>query len=296
MADYTQLLQQLKNTEKLFQRETQPYKDFRDALKNLNDGMRKAGNRALSAMEVQKLRELAAKAKEAWDIYSGNIWRVFNDWAEEEAERIAEREEAEAEVPVEEAEAEAPRNPLPALDRRRIQILNGVGGLLEGDLNALRNYDPARGLTLPQIIDENRGLSADVRGKEVPQVQGGSNSRMVLEVNGAKGVFTEGMWPCSGPEMTEPSRCPRSSLRWTFQILTRWSTGWNSPGRTGGKASSRMRTPASRGSLPLRMRCLKGQIASPARRWRNRYRPTRCGTRCMLRSPTRLFTEKSQKR
>ena len=101
MADYTQLLQQLKNTEKLFQRETQPYKDFRDALKNLNDGMRKAGNRALSAMEVQKLRELAAKAKEAWDIYSGNIWRVFNGWAEEEAERIAEREEAEAEAPPE---------------------------------------------------------------------------------------------------------------------------------------------------------------------------------------------------
>ena len=136
MADYTQLLQQLKNTEKLFQRETQPYKDFRDALKNLNDGMRKAGNRALSAMEVQKRRELAAKAKEAWDIYSGNIWRVFNDWAEEEAERIAEREaereEAEAEAPGEEAEAEAPPEPFartgPTADTDSERSLRPSGG------------------------------------------------------------------------------------------------------------------------------------------------------------------------
>lgn len=168
MADYTQLLEQLKNTEGWFQRETEPYKNFRDALKNLNNGMRSAGNRALSAAEVQRLRELSAKAKEAWDIYSGHIWEIYNQG-----------------VP----------GDLPAQDRRRMGILYGMDVLLNGDLNALRNYDPARGLTLPQIIDENRGLSADVRGKDVPLVGGATNSRMVLDVNGVKGAFTEDYAP-----------------------------------------------------------------------------------------------------
>ena len=130
--------------------------------------MRSAGNRALSAAEVQRLRELSAKAKEAWDIYSGHIWEIYNQG-----------------VP----------GDLPAQDRRRMGILYGMDVLLNGDLNALRNYDPARGLTLPQIIDENRGLSADVRGKDVPLVGGATNSRMVLDVNGVKGAFTEDYAP-----------------------------------------------------------------------------------------------------
>ena len=63
--------------------------------------------------------------------------------------------------------------------------------LLEGDLNALRNYDPTRNLNLPDLIQENRGLNADIRGRNVQVLSGNVSSRMVLEVNGRKGIFTE---------------------------------------------------------------------------------------------------------
>ena len=175
MADYTEVLRQLGDTEEFFRRETKAYKDFRDALTKLNSGMRAVGNLALQAGEVQKLRELAAKAKEAWDIYYGQI----------EASLL---EQVNREVP---DGLQAPMNLLSPLDKRRMQILNGMGGLLEGDLDALRNYDPARGLNLPAIILENRGLTADIRGQKPEKVGGSISSRLVMEVNGRKGVFTE---------------------------------------------------------------------------------------------------------
>ena len=165
-ANYSEVLRTLRNTQGFWQIETRGYKDFRTALTNLNNGMREAGDRALNAADVQKLRDLAAKTKESWDVYSGQI-----------RTRTAER--------------EARGRQMTELDRRRSNILNGMRSLLEGDLNALRNYDPTRNLNLQQVIQENRGLTADIRGRDVQVLKGYSNSRMVLNVNGRKGVFSE---------------------------------------------------------------------------------------------------------
>lgn len=187
MADYTQILDQLDDTESFFQREKKPYKDFRNALTNLNNEMRAVGNRVLSAGEVQHLREVTAKAKEAWDIYFGQMEAVLLEVANQD-------------IP---ADQEGHIDRLSELDRRRLTILNGMTGLLQGDLDALRNYDPTRGLNLTQIILENRGLTADIRGKNPERVGNAMNTRLVLEVNGRKGAFTEDYTPTDPKDVRE---------------------------------------------------------------------------------------------
>ena len=58
MPDFQETLRDLKNTEGFFQRETQEYKDFRNALSDLNKAMQTVGNRALTDREVRNLRQL----------------------------------------------------------------------------------------------------------------------------------------------------------------------------------------------------------------------------------------------
>ena len=69
MPDFQETLRDLKNTEGFFQRETQEYKDFRNALSDLNKAMQAVGNRALTDREVRNLRQLFGRAKETWDQY-----------------------------------------------------------------------------------------------------------------------------------------------------------------------------------------------------------------------------------
>ncbi len=169
MADFTNVLDELKETQSFFKRESQEYKDFRDALANLNKAMIAAGNRALTAGQLQNLRVLTAKARETWGAYIGSI--------QEKIQSVANQEN--------------PTDPLTNRDKRRLVILNGMTELLDGDLDALRNADPQRGLNLEQVILENRGFTADIRGKKAEHVGGAINTRTVLEVNGRKGAFTE---------------------------------------------------------------------------------------------------------
>lgn len=129
-ADYSEILRTLRGTESFWQRETKSYKDFKNALTNLNNGMRASGERALNSEDVQKLRLLAAKAKESWNIYSGQIWAAFNEGVERGENNVS------------------------PLDRRRMSILRGMGGFLNRDLDSLRNYDPTRNMNLPQLIQE----------------------------------------------------------------------------------------------------------------------------------------------
>ena len=81
-----------------------------------------AGDRALNPADVQKLRGLAAKAKESYDLYWAQLWTKIDEMAERGVNRISDT------------------------DRRRGTILQGMRSLLEGDLDALRNYDPMRNL------------------------------------------------------------------------------------------------------------------------------------------------------
>ena len=168
MPDYQEILDSLRRTQGFFQFETKEYKDFRNALSALNKAMTACGNRNLTAAEVLSLRELTAKARETWGTYLAQI-------QERNPQGLLNQ---------------APGDAL-STDMRRMQILNGMTDMLDGDLAALRNYNIRRNLNLEQIILEGRGLTADVRGKYVPTVGAESNRRMVLEVNGVKGAFTE---------------------------------------------------------------------------------------------------------
>ena len=168
MPDYQEILESLGQTQGFFQFETREYKDFRNALSALNKAMTACGNRNLTAAEVLNLRNLTAKARETWGTYLAQI-------QERNPQGLLNHN---------------PGDPL-TTDMRRMQILNGMTEMLDGDLAALRNYNIRRNLNLEQIILEGRGLTADVRGKYVPTVGTASNRRMVLEVNGVKGAFTE---------------------------------------------------------------------------------------------------------
>ncbi|MCR5370770.1 MAG: hypothetical protein K6E83_08695 [Clostridium sp.] len=169
MADFNEVLDALQETQSFFRWETREYKDFRDNLSNLNKAMIAAGDHPLSAGELQNLRELTARAREAWGNYLNQITEKVRAGMEQDN----------------------PVNPLSSTERRRMQILDGMTALLDGDLDALRNADPRMGRTLGQVILDNRALTADVRGKEVPIVGTSISSRMVVEVNGQKGAFTE---------------------------------------------------------------------------------------------------------
>ena len=105
MPDYNEILGSLKQTQGFFKRETQEYKDFRDALSKLSKAMHAAGNAPLSEAQVLSLRELTAKAREAWGKYSSTLEILCA--AEQEVGGVV-------------------RNPLSRADRRRIQILNGM--------------------------------------------------------------------------------------------------------------------------------------------------------------------------
>ncbi len=169
MADFNEILDLLRETQSFFKWESREYKDFRDALSKLNKAMVAAGNRALGAANVQNLRELTAKAREAWGDYIGSI--------QEKIQSVANQEN--------------PEDPLTNRDKRRLEILGGMTELLDSDLLALRNADPQRGLNLEQIILENRGLTSDIRGKKEEKLSGSVSTRLVVEVNGQKGLFTE---------------------------------------------------------------------------------------------------------
>ena len=159
MPDFQETLRDLKNTEGFFQRETQEYKDFRNALSDLNKAMQAVGNRALTDLEVRNLRQLFGRAKETWDRYHDPLI--------------------------------SPDQPLSERDENRLLILNSMTWLLETDLNAIRNYDPSRNLNLEQLILEDRGLNLDIRGKHPATVGQAFHSRLVVETGEQKGVFTE---------------------------------------------------------------------------------------------------------
>ncbi len=186
MPGYQEILTSLRGTQELFKFETREYKDFRDALSALSKAMIACGNRNLTANEVLNLRTLTAKAREAWASYMGQIQERIRRGIQNQVGQGNQIEQN-----LENPNVPDVANPLSGTDRRRMQILNGMTEMLDGDLAALRNYNISRNLTLEQIILENRGLTADVRGKYVPTVGAASNSRMVLEVNGVKGAFTE---------------------------------------------------------------------------------------------------------
>ncbi len=168
MADFNEILESLRQTQSFFKRETEEYKNFRDSLSALNKAMLAAGNRGLSAAEVQSLRELTAKTRKAWGKYLDQLGERINEAADRNDPGL-----------------------LSQRDNRRLGILAGMTGLLDRDLLALRNADPREGLTLEQIIMKNRGLTSDIRGKNIVSVRGGVSTRMVLEAGGKKGVFTE---------------------------------------------------------------------------------------------------------
>ena len=75
--------------------------------------------------------------------------------------------------------------------RKRLNIMSDMSARLKGDLETLQNYDFRQNDTLETILNTNRGLSADVRGKQVKTVGGMASTRMVVEVGNKKGVFTE---------------------------------------------------------------------------------------------------------
>ena len=82
-----------------------------------------------------------------------------------------------------------PARPLSERDENRLLILNSMTWLLEADLNAIRNYDPSRNLSLEQIILDDRGFRLDIRGKNPDRVGLPSHSRLVVDAGEQKGVF-----------------------------------------------------------------------------------------------------------
>ena len=82
-----------------------------------------------------------------------------------------------------------PAQPLSERDENRLLILNSMTWLLEADLNAIRNYDPSRNLSLEQIILDDRGFRLDIRGKNPDRVGLPSHSRLVVDAGEQKGVF-----------------------------------------------------------------------------------------------------------
>ena len=73
MAGYQEILNSLRETQSFFRKESREYKDFRDALSALEKAMHSAGGDPLSANRLLELRELTAKAREAWGKYFGEI-------------------------------------------------------------------------------------------------------------------------------------------------------------------------------------------------------------------------------
>ena len=186
MPDFNDVLHSLENTQEFFRFETREYKDFRNALSALNRAMIACGNRNLTANEVLNLRTLTAKARETWGSYMGQIQERIRRGVQNQigqGNQIGQN--------LENPNVPDVVNPLSGTDKRRMQILNGMTEILDSDLDALRNYDITRNLNLEQIILENRGLTADIRGQNPAIIGNYSSSRMVLEVNGVRGAFTE---------------------------------------------------------------------------------------------------------
>ena len=159
----------LVDTQSLFKIETTEYKQFRDALGALAAKMQQCGDAALSAEQVTDLRILTAKTKALYETYYEKITGA------KPGEQAPEG-------------AKEPKGP----DKDRLDILNGLNDMLDGDLLALQNHDVGKApeRTLDEVLSDNRALSADVRGKQVEMVGVGISARMVLENNGTKGVFS----------------------------------------------------------------------------------------------------------
>lgn len=134
-------------------------------------GKPQCGNAPLTAQQVLDLRVLTGKAKALYAAYLEKVTGV---------------------KPGQE-DPEKPAKEPKGRDKTRLDILNGLDEMLDGDLTALQNHDVSKNpeKNLDAVLQEKRGLTADVRGKQVASVGQGVSARMVLEADGTKGVFTE---------------------------------------------------------------------------------------------------------